>query len=245
MLLPLALMVVMAVALVIYKRFKRESIEKLQEMIPNWKRNPGKYINKLRLADLMTMGGLRAGSTSALTSAIFMNRIRGMGYSTAFSRADLRDKILTNEIFALQNPVKSNDSFHTMLTEEKAWPIPAELSDIVGVAATMPTKLWVDSYKGDPLNDLDYLVVCGQATICYNLLQYLWNVLREDEQTEDELRWIDPKMQGVFDNALTEWKKLMNDPLSLLKDRKRGSKVKELMEHAEELQKLQDAKAMG
>lgn len=237
MILPLVLMVVMVVALSIYKRFKRESIEKLQEMIPNWKRNPKKYINKLRIADLMTMGGLRVGSTSALTSAIFMNRIRGMGYSTAFSRKDLRDKILTNEIFALQNPVNSNDSFHTMLTQEKAWPIPAELSDIVGVAATMPTKLWVDSYKGDPLNDLDYLVVCGQATICYNLLQYLWNVLREDDES-----WIDPDMKCVFENALAEWKKLMNDPLSLLKDRKRQSNVKELMAHAEELQKLQVAR---
>ena len=161
----------------------------------------------------------------------------------------IRAKILKNEIFdLLPKTDEQPDSFHTMLTEKQAWPIPAELAVIVDVAANMPTKLWIDKKTDDPLDplnkldypldDLDCLVVCGQATICYNLLQYLWCVLREDDNS-----WINPGMEDIFNNTMKEWEKLMNDPLSLLKDRKLKSEVKDLMDHAKKLQTLQDEKA--
>ena len=215
-LLPFILLTGSLIGISFYKRLKSKTIEKLQELIPSWEeKSPGKYINKLRISDLVRMGVLRAGSTAALTSTIFMDRIRGLGYSTVFSRHDLKDKVLTNEIFALQNRIDENDSYHTMLTKEGAWPLPPELKRIVGVAATMPTKLWIDHNEGDPLNDLDYLVVCGQATICYNLMEFIWEELREDDGT-----WVDPGMDETFNKAMTEWKKLMQDPLCLLKDRR-------------------------
>jgi len=232
--LPFILIVVTALGLYMYKRKKRELIEKLRDLIPKWERKPGKYINKLRVSDLIEMGILRAGSTAALTSAIYMDRIRGLGYSTAFSREDLKNKILANEIFALLEERDPNDGFHRMLNEQNAWPPPAQLLRIVETAANMPTKLWIDSKPDDELNDLDYLVVCGQATICYNLMKYLWEELREDDGT-----WLDPKMIAVFDHAMVEWKKLMADPLSLLKDRKRKSRLPEQNEHARKLEAVQ------
>ncbi len=229
--LPLLVLALLATGIQLYKHYKKKYIKKLEVLIPKWDRLPGEYINKLRIVDLIQMGILRAGSTAALTSAIYMDRIRGLGYVTAFSRLDLREKILTNEIFALQDAPKQSSDFIDMLKRKDVWPIPDELQRIVGVAATMPTKLWIDHNKGDKLNDLDYLVVCGQATICYNLMKYMWEELRE----EDDL-WIDKKMSKVFDNALKEWKKLMDDPLSLLKDRKHRSKVEKLKLQAKELE---------
>ena len=97
----------------------------------------------------------------------------------------------------------------------------------------MQTKLWLSKEEGDPLNDLDYLVVCGQSTICYNLMKYMWEDLRDTDGS-----WLDPKMEQVFEHALTEWKKLMADPLSLLKDRKRKSNRPEQIKHAAELDAL-------
>lgn len=241
-LLPLGLL---AGGIFFYKRYKKKAIKKLEALIKRpepgktrkpiktWKRSPGKYINKLRIGDLIQMGILRVGSTAALTSTIYMDRIRGLGYSTAFSRLDLREKILTNEIFALQDAPQQSSNFIDKLKDEGVWPIPGELQRIVDVAATMPTKLWIDHNKGDKLNDLDYLVVCGQATICYNLMKYMWEELRE----EGDL-WIDAKMSKVFDKVLKEWKKLMADPLSLLKDRKHKSSVKKLNQQAKELECL-------
>jgi predicted acylesterase/phospholipase RssA len=231
--LPLVLIGLTLRVLFLYRGKKRELIAKLHHLIPHWERFPGKYINNLRLSDLVKMGMLRVGPTAALTSSIYMDRIRGLGYSTAFSREDLQDKILANEIFALQDKRDPKDPFHSMLGDEDAWPPPADLLRIVDTAASMQTKLWIDQREGDPLNDLDYLVVCGQATICYNLMKYLWRELRYEDGS-----WIDPKMESVFAHALTEWKKLVADPLSLLKDRKHKSRLPEMKNHAVELDKL-------
>lgn len=231
--LPFVLIVITLLGLITYKRKKRLMIEKLRHLIPNWEGKPGKYIDRLRISDLIEMGVLRAGSTAALTSAIYMDRIRGLGYSTAFSREDLKSKVLANEIDALLKHKDPEDPFHVMLSQHGAWPPPPELLRIVETAATMPTKLWISKDSDDPLNDLDYLVVCGQATICYNLMRYLWEELRD---TDDS--WIDPKMSAVFEQAVTEWKKLMADPLSLLKDRKRKSRLAQQNEHAAVLEEL-------
>ncbi len=236
LLLPFLLIVLIVLGIFTYYRKKRKLIRKLKDLIPDWERKPKKYLNKLRLFDLIEMGVLRGGSTAALTSAIFMDRIRGLGYSAAFSREDLHSKILANEIFALQEERDPNDPFYAMLIQQGAWPPPPELRRIVEKAATMSTKLWIDQEEGDPLSDLDYLVVCGQATICYNILKYLWEELRDDDGS-----WLDPKMSGVFEQALSEWKKLMADPLSLLKDRKRKSRLDEMKAQALELEGMTQA----
>ena len=225
--LPLFLIGLNLWVIVWLRRKKTHAIDKLEELIEDWDKDPDTYINKLRIGDLIKMGIVRAGSTAALTAAIFMDRIRGLGYATAFSRDDLKDKILTNEIFAILKNLNSDDDFHTMLTSHKAWPPTDELKDIIGLASSMPTKLWIDQEEGDPLNDLDYLVVCGQATICYNLLDYLWEELREEDGT-----WIDPNTETLFEHALKEWKKLMADPLCLLMDRKSKSRLPKLRAHA-------------
>jgi predicted acylesterase/phospholipase RssA len=210
-----------------YRRLKKRLASKLEELIPDWDRKPSLYLKKLTIGDVIDMGILRADSTAALTSAIYMDRIRGLGYSTAFSRVDLQDKILANEIFALHKARDLDDEFIRLLKSEEAWPPPPEMDRIVDKAANMRTKLWIDHEKEGPHNDLDFLVVCGQATICYNLMRYLWEDLRDEDGS-----WLDHKMQGVFDQALREWKKLMDDPWSLLNDRKQKSRLPELNAHA-------------
>ncbi len=204
----------------------KHRIGKLRQLIPNWQKNPEKYINRLRLGDLLEMGILRGASVSVLTSTIYMNRIRGLGYAVAYSRADLKNRVLDNEIFTLQVQVEREDEFESMLRSRGAWPPPAEMARVVGKAATMPTKLWIEQDEGDPLNDLDYLVAAGQATTCYNLMRHMWEECREEEV------WMDPETEKLFEHALTEWKKLIADPLSLLKDRKSKSRLVELNEQA-------------
>ena len=208
---------------------KARAIERLQQQIPNWNRNPKQFIDKLRLGDLVKMGVLRGASVSVLTSTIYMNRIRGLGYAVAYSRPDLKNRVLDNEIFTLQVQMEREDEFEKMLKTREAWPPPPEMARIAGKAATMPTKLWIEQDEGDSLTDLDYLVAAGQATICYNLLRHMW------EECRDENGWIDPDTGKLFENALSEWKKLIADPLSLLRDRKRKSRLVELNKQAAEM----------
>jgi len=219
---PFTLVLLTFAGLVILKVNKARAIETLQKTIPNWKGKPGKYIDKLRLGNLLKMGALRGGSVSVLTSTIYMNRIRALGYAVAYSREDLHNRVLDNEIFTLQVEPDVTSDFHRNLATQGAWPPPPEMLRIVGKAATMPTKLWIEQDEGDPLNDLDYLVAAGQATICYNLMSHMW------EHCRDSNGWLDPETGELFDRAVIEWKKLTSDPLSLLHDRKRRSRLAEL-----------------
>ena len=219
---PIILVFLTFAGLVVLKVNKMHAIEALQNAIPNWKGKPGKYIDKLRIGNLLKMGVLRGGSVSVLTSTIFMNRIRSLGYAVAYSREDLQNRILDNEIFTLQVETDTKSEFHRKLASEGVWPPPPEMGRIVGKAATMQTKLWLEQDAGDPLNDLDYLVSGGQATVCYNLMRHMW------EECRDQNGWIDPATGELFERALEEWKKLAADPLSLLRDRKQNSRNAEL-----------------
>ena len=213
--------------LVLIKVNKANAIEALQHVIPNWKKKPGQYINKLRLGNLIKMGALRGASVSVLTSTIYMNRIRGLGYAVAYSREDLQNRIIDNEIFSLQVTPGVQNEFQRMLVSQEAWPPPTAMHRIIGKAATMQTKLWIEQDEGDSLNDLDYLVAAGQATLCYNIMEYLWTTCREEND------WLDPETGALFEKAMLEWKKLIHNPLSLLKDRKARSRNAELKAQAE------------
>lgn len=219
---PLMVMVMLLILMIVLKRSRSKTEKSLQHIIPRWKQNPHKYLNKLRVGNLMNMFALRAGSVSALTSTIYMNRIRGLGYSAAYSRPDLHNRVLANEIFTLQDAPLEDDPLHQQLTARNAWPPPPEMKRIVDKAATMATKLWIEQDEGDPLNDLDYLVVGGQCTMCYNLMRFLWDRCRPGG------RFMHAETEEMFDNAIREWQKLMHDPLCLLNERKRRSRLKEL-----------------
>ncbi|MEJ2534067.1 MAG: patatin-like phospholipase family protein [Gammaproteobacteria bacterium] len=220
---PFLLLSLTATGLVIWKVQKRRTIAALRKLIPRWRGNPGRYVDNLRLGDLVTMGSLRAGSVSALTSSIYMNRIRALGYSTVYGRADLQDRIVSNEIFSLVEAGGGQDGFHEMLRERGVWPPPPEMIRINQRSANMATKLWIDQQPGDPLNDLDYLVAGGQSTFCYNFMRYLWLNRRRPDGTFD-----DAGIEALFERALEQWTRLHHDPLCLLRERKEHSRLPEL-----------------
>lgn len=224
---PLLVLMALLALMIVLKLSRSKTEHSLQHIIPKWKKSPHKYLNKLRVGTLLSMASLRAGSVSALTSTIYMNRIRGLGYSAAYSRPDLHNRILANEIFTLQDaPKEDADPLHRELTARKAWPPPPEMKRMVDKAATMATKLWIEQDEGDPLNDLDYLVVGGQCTMCYNMMRFLWDRCRPSGQ------FMHAESEEMFDNAIREWQKLMHDPLSLLNDRKSKSRLQQLNQQA-------------
>lgn len=228
---PLLLVLVSLVGLVLIKVNKAHAIESLRKAIPNWNNDPGKYIDRLRLGDILKMGMLRGGSVSALTSTIYMNRIRSLGYAIAFSRDDIHNRIISNEVFTLQIEPHQEDEIHDVLQAEGLWPPTDEMQRIIQRASSMPTKLWIEREETkdqtgkkipDPYNDLDYLVAAGQSTICYNLLEYMW------EKCRDEHGWLNRDTEGRFMQAKDEWSKLMKNPWSLLEDRKSNSRPAKL-----------------
>ena len=128
-------------------------------------------------------------------------------------------------------------------------PISDDAAAICTMAAHLPTKLWINDigHNSDagrhkvalsepladatakvcglndrrikagraPLTDLDVLVVCGQMTICYKLMVHLWTSHRHDGS------WVDgDESAAIFRNCVEHWNRMVDDPTSLLDERK-------------------------
>ena len=219
---PLLILPTVFILLALLKLNRIKAEKAMQTLIPDWEKAPKKYMNKLTVGNLLNMAMLRYGSVSAVTPTIFMKRIRALSYAAARSRPDLQNRIQPNEIFNLQDAHYKQDTLHLELERREAWPPPQEMMRIVDISASMATKLWIDPAKKNSLNDLDHLVITGQCTMCYNLMRYLWDKCRRDDE------FLLPETADLFETAVTEWVKLVASPQSLLMDRKSKSRLKQL-----------------
>jgi predicted acylesterase/phospholipase RssA len=208
----------LAGGLIWFRRTLKRVENKVEEALPPFTHRPWHYVKKIRVADAFNMIRLRVGSTAALASKFFMHRIRQLEYSTIFASErgsnSLSDRIMTNEIFTLIDP-----------ETQKAW-LPevdnnSEIVQVVQLAASMKTALWVDSgvsYRGH--GELDILVSAGQATTCYNLMLHLKQRYGDpDTGALPEGSVAARYYNNVLDNL---WKPLMADPFCLVKELKKG-----------------------
>jgi predicted acylesterase/phospholipase RssA len=103
---------------------------------------------RLTVRDLVRAIVLRASSVIALSSRVFMRRMRGLIYARAFrTSTDVIDNLIYD------------------LVEER----PTDgIRDLARRAATMATTLWFDDEK--TMNDL---IEVGEMTTCFNLLRVL------------------------------------------------------------------------
>ena len=250
-LLPLAVTLGLAQLLLVGGQRLRTISDALYKVLPRsrWgKRKPWSYIKKMRVRDLWDMVTLRVGSVSALTASIYMNRIRALSYSSAYTREGLDDHIIANEIFALE-PQTQKQGTRALPDglEQRLRPLSPDATAVVVLAAHMPTKLWINDIeepgpddplaqskqrvialnkrrqaKGEkPLDDLDVLVICGQLTTCYTLMLHLWVQHRDDSG-----EWTHAGAQRVFDEACELWSRAQDEPAVLLDERKRRAQVR-------------------
>ena len=243
---PLLVVISLAVILKAIRTSLRGIADKIYEVLPpnRWgKRKPWYYIKKLRLRDLFDMLSLRAGSVTALTASIFMNRIRALSYSAAYTRDETASHILPNQIFELEILIAGKqDVLPEGLVDLIQMPS-KEMSGIISLAAHMPTKLWIndidDSVSQDnsgpfaaakatvaqlnasrrkmPLDDFDVLVISGQLTICYNLMLHLWRSHRDDDG------WMDDAAEALFEKTRELWNRAAIEPTVHLDERKKAA----------------------
>jgi hypothetical protein len=83
------------------------------------------------------------------------------------------------------------------------------LKKVIESAAEMPTTLWFDPSKPQQLTNI---TVAGQATICFNLMQYIVRHYGESPETYN------PAIKGLWDELRQDWELLNDNPNSLLKE---------------------------
>ncbi|HEX8903818.1 MAG TPA: hypothetical protein VF771_03195, partial [Longimicrobiaceae bacterium] len=143
-------------------------------------------LRALTVAELVTLVRLRVTSLIALTSSIFMKRVRGLIYSSVFADPAYEKRRIGNLIYSmtLGRPT---------LFSRNPWLRPSSrLRTLADRASAVPTALWLENDA-----QLDLLVEAGEATTCFSLLKYILDLPPARQQ--------DPDVAALFQRLRQEW----------------------------------------
>jgi hypothetical protein len=117
---------------------------------------------RLTVHEALMMVELRVGSLLALTSSVFMKRIRGLVFGDVTHDPAYEGRWMANFIYALELNWPKLWSRHPWLRPSDA------LRKLAKDAEAYPTTLWFDKPA-----QMDMVARVGEATTCYILLKFM------------------------------------------------------------------------
>jgi predicted acylesterase/phospholipase RssA len=186
---------------------------------PTFRNNPDlrprlwRYLKKRKFSDLGYLIESRLSSAMAMSTDVFLNRIRFLGLARVFNLPPLKGKVIINVIDAI---IRDKDTVEKQAARsEKPNESMAKLldgverlcEDTVAKASTVGTKFWLAT------EDMADLLACGQATMCYNLLRQMDEMKRKDSPEAKSDRF-----QKLYRQAAGDWEKLKANPYYLMDD---------------------------
>lgn len=194
--LPLLLTLVVAVGLVWLRRtFHREQHRvRTETEVHLWP-----ALADLSISDVLDLVESRARSLVALTSSIFMKRVRGLIQRSLFIDEEYRHRVAFNLIYDM-------DRSRPTLYRDAPWIEPnAALETLAREAESVPTTLWMSETQ------LLTLIAAGQATTCFTIMEYLLehrSVAAGETGTEEA---------ALLGTARDLWMQLMNNPMAFVR----------------------------
>ena len=180
---------------------------------PDLKSKIWRFVKKRKFSDLGYMLESRLSSAIAMSSDVFMNRIRFLGLTRLFNLPPLRGKVVINVIDAITRdkdmlPSKDEKSNEHMQAVAKLLEGTDKLcEDTVSKASRVGTSFWIQP------EDMADLLACGQATMCYNLLKHM------DRMKVNNVAGTESgQFKAIYDQAMTDWEKLKDSPYYLMND---------------------------
>ncbi|HKQ52223.1 MAG TPA: patatin-like phospholipase family protein, partial [Pyrinomonadaceae bacterium] len=158
------------------------------------------YMKTLTVSELIYLISGRAKSSLALTSSIFMKRVRDLIYRDINVYPKYQGREVSNLIYDLDDTGKFRKD-----VVEKIEPT-EELRALSREAEGVATALWL---KGP--EDLKNLIACGQATTCFNLMRYIL------ESRSQQLDLGNTREAEIFVAADKLWQQLKADRYALLR----------------------------
>jgi predicted acylesterase/phospholipase RssA len=169
---------------------------KLLSQVPKVGEFSWQSLKKLTLDQVINGIVLRLSSLQVMAGSVFMKRIRQMGLTAIYKldNGKQRKKIIANFI----SDLKTGKTL-AKLPPEVLPPSP-ELLAKIDAAANMSTTLW---FTED--NQLENLIICGQATICYQLMVYLMRTYQANDTN-------DPIVKSLWNQLVSDWNTLVTNP---------------------------------
>lgn len=170
----------------------RRTVTRLLSAFPQSGHHAWTDLRHLRVAQVVEMLRLRLSSTWALTSWVYFNRIRQLGFDLLRALPGAKRHLIAHEIADL---TVEDPSLPAWLA-----PSPAAAA-LARRASTMATQLWFDEPE-----DLDDAIFCGRMTMCFNVLRHL--ELNFPARTASQ--------QRLYDRARADWAILQAEPRAML-----------------------------
>jgi hypothetical protein len=145
------------------------------------------YLVHRTVREAAELGSLRVRSLLAISSDVFMKRIRALGFRGVYSVPSLRQRTVANFIYDLPEVAKAGEQAYP------SWllPTPAQVEQ-AAIANAMPTQLWFDEGQGQ----LAALLSTGRSTACFNLLEFIGRLIAK--QSTPELLALQTRLQEVW-----------------------------------------------
>ncbi|MGJ8592959.1 MAG: patatin-like phospholipase family protein [Aquaticitalea sp.] len=150
--------------------------------------------------------------TSAMTMIdnVFLKQMRRLNYDLFYSKNQLKNKRITATVYklnGLKTPYTSGPTYN-----KEIQPSPSKhLKKVCLTASETPTTLWWD--KSDIANNrMDTLIACGQFTVCYELMDYILSLKKDESSTILDFTEID----RLFETLQADWLSFNEKPFWLM-----------------------------
>lgn len=153
---------------------------------------------KLTVPEFTQMVALRLTSLIALTSSIFMDRVRGLVFRQAYSSPDFKGRRISNLIYSLTKEDAGLFTAHPWLRPKP------HLVSLAQQAEAMPTTLWFTDDK-----QFYTLEAAGEATVCYVLLRHVVKQRAGEYETEGL------PLHALYTRLRKEWEVFQRDAVWL------------------------------
>ena len=151
----------------------------------------------------------RATSMLTLTDKVFMKHIRSLNYATIYEDSLWQNRRIMNGLYELG--AEENWGKH-LTDEEDAVMEPSEaVHETTDIARDMATTLWW-SESDRKMHKPECLLACGQYTICWNLLEYIYRLRRNNDNINENHQVI-LELQSKLEN---DWNRFKEDPFFML-----------------------------
>ncbi|RZN83524.1 MAG: patatin-like phospholipase family protein [Winogradskyella sp.] len=154
--------------------------------------------------------------TSAMTmiNDVFLKQMRRLNYDLFYSKPRLKNRRITTTVYKLngqETPYNKGKGYNKDIK-----PHPSKSLQSVGLTASKtPTTLWWDQ-TDIAKNRMETLIACGQFTACYELMDYILELKKDEKSGIADFTELDK----LYEALEKDWKTFNKSPLWLVDELK-------------------------
>ncbi|MBL7856348.1 MAG: patatin-like phospholipase family protein [Cyclobacteriaceae bacterium] len=180
--------------------------------VPEFFLKPFGKLLRLKLQVYETMISNRKNSLLKMTNEVFLKHVRRLNYNRIYNDESWKNRRMMNAIYELRKDEKGyRDKIQEKKIPEYLMPS-AKVQEVATVASSMSTTLWFTRDELEKMNMLNTIITCGQFTTCWNLLEYLEGIKRNNSNTNPN----HASILQLEEKLKSHWMSFQEDPFWLV-----------------------------